>query len=389
MQKNNTYKYYAFISYSSKDTKWGKRLHRKLESFRIPTTICNEKGWKRKPISPVFLAPYEIQPGDLTEELKKRLRQSRNLIVVCSPHSAQSEWVAKEIAYFHSLGRVKNIYFFIIDGVPHSKSKETECINPIIDELEIPEILGANINEGFYRCQWLNRERAYVQLITKLLGIEYDAIWQRHKRMLIQRIILRTILLILFVLSLVWMRKHSLPVDINVSLKETSIYNKKLPPLENVHISLYLPDLPPYNIVINDEYDIGVFKDIAHRYIDKEVRVKVNCLHYNDVDTTFVLSKNIQINMSRDESFYGMICFDLWDSETKTPLKKFSFMIDDFHVTTDEMGKVSFFIPLEKQKTVYYLSGSDFVTEDSIVMPCRKEDEYVILGKHISVNNKK
>lgn len=49
------YKYFAFISYNSHDTKWGKRLQRKLENYRMPSTLCSERGWKRKPISPVFL----------------------------------------------------------------------------------------------------------------------------------------------------------------------------------------------------------------------------------------------------------------------------------------------------------------------------------------------
>jgi len=51
-------------------------------------------------------------------------------------------------------------------------------------KLELPEILGANIHEKIYRWPWLNKELAYVQLISKLLGVEFDAIWQRHKRLL-------------------------------------------------------------------------------------------------------------------------------------------------------------------------------------------------------------
>ena len=63
-------KYYAFISYNSKDTEWGKRLQRKLEHYRMPSTLCRERGWKRTPIRPVFFAPTDIQPGALSDELK-------------------------------------------------------------------------------------------------------------------------------------------------------------------------------------------------------------------------------------------------------------------------------------------------------------------------------
>lgn len=108
------FKYFAFISYSTHDTKWGKRIHKELESYSMPATLCSKHGWKRKPLNPIFFAPYDIQPGGLTEELKNRLRQSKNLIVICSPNSAQSYYVGLEIEFFHQLGRTKNIHFFII-----------------------------------------------------------------------------------------------------------------------------------------------------------------------------------------------------------------------------------------------------------------------------------
>ena len=106
------YKYFAFISYSHHDTKWGKRIQRKLESYRMPTTLCSKYGWERKPINPIFSAPTDIQIGGLTAELQDRLHDSRHLIVVCSHHSAQSEWGGEEIEYFHKLGRYNNIHFF-------------------------------------------------------------------------------------------------------------------------------------------------------------------------------------------------------------------------------------------------------------------------------------
>ena len=90
-KEEQQYKYFAFISYNSRDTSWGKRLQRKLEGYRMPATLCSEHGWERNPIKPVFFAPTDIQPGGLTAELQERLKASRNLIVICSPHSAKSE----------------------------------------------------------------------------------------------------------------------------------------------------------------------------------------------------------------------------------------------------------------------------------------------------------
>ncbi len=43
------FNYFAFISYSSKDMAWGKRVHKKLEYYRMPSALCSEHGWKLKP----------------------------------------------------------------------------------------------------------------------------------------------------------------------------------------------------------------------------------------------------------------------------------------------------------------------------------------------------
>ena len=165
------YKYFAFISYNSHDLKWGKRLQKKLEHYRMPATLCSERGWKRTPIQPVFFAPTDIQPGGLSQELQERLKDSRHLVVICSPHSAKSEWVGREMAFFHQLGRTQDIHFFIVEGEPHSGDPDTECLNPMVETLGLPEILAANIHEDVHRISYLNRERAYVQLVSKLLDV--------------------------------------------------------------------------------------------------------------------------------------------------------------------------------------------------------------------------
>ena len=147
---NSSFKYFAFISYSSKDIAWGKKLQKKLEHYKLLATLCSEHGWERKPIKPVFFAPTDIQPDGLSGELQERRKASRNLIVICSPNSAKSQWVGKEIEFYHSIGRTKNIHFFIVDGIPHSGNPDTECFNPVINQLGLPEILGANIHEKIY-----------------------------------------------------------------------------------------------------------------------------------------------------------------------------------------------------------------------------------------------
>lgn len=359
------FKYFAFISYSSHDTKWGKRLHKKLESYSIPSTLCKKHGWKRKPLNPIFFAPYEIQPGSLSEELKDRLRESRNLIVICSPNSAQSYWVGLEIEFFHQLGRTKDIHFFVIDGVPNSGDKTTECFNNKIKELGIPEILGANIHEKVYRWSWLNRERAYVQIITKLLGVEFDSIWQRHKRMLWQKIILWIIGLtaVLAALTGTWMTNR--PVDVKVSLNEVSVHNNNLPPLHNAVITLML-DNERKTDTLHTMDNTTTFTNIPANMLGKKVRVQFVCEDWCTTDTTLELSKNIELNISRDINAFGHVRFTLYDSQV-TPIAGKTINISGVKATSNAQGVVDAVIPFEKQNIIYNLASSEVSLADTII----------------------
>ena len=367
------FKYYAFISYNTKDTVWGKRVQRKLEHYRMPATLCSERGWKRTPIRPVFFAPTDIQPGGLTDELQERLKASRNLIVICSPNSAQSDWVGKEIEFFHSLGRTENIHFFIVDGKPHSGNPETECFNPVIDKLGLPEILGANIHERNYRWPWLNKERAYVQLVSKLLGVEFDAIWQRHKRLLLRRALawLLGIAAVIAALVAVWMGNQ--PFNATVRLNESTSHNEQLPALHNAVVTLSL-DNESKTDTIQSIDENGVFTNVPHRYLDQPVHVTVACPDFLPLDTTLILTRDVTLDIRRDPSVYGNVKFGLWDPETETFISGTRLEVAGQVVTTDKEGQVSLFVPLEQQRKTYQVKAPFPLYNDIITMPCGESD---------------
>ena len=367
------YKYFAFISYNAKDTEWGKRLQRKLEHYRLPATMCQEHGWQRTPIRPVFFAPTDIQPGSLTEELQERLSSSRNLIVICSPHSAQSDWVGREIEFFHSLGRSENIHFFIVDGVPHSGDPATECFNPIIDRLGLPEILGANIHEHNYRLPWLNRERAYAQLVSKLLGVEFDAIWQRHRRRLIRRTIAWTLGIIAIIAALagVWLTNQ--PFTATVRLNEASAVNTELPAMQDAVVTMTL-DNEAKSDTLPTLGDKGVFANIPHKYMGKEVRMTVVCHDYLPLDTVLTLDRNMTLDIRRDPAVYGNVHFGLWDPEKESFIPGAKLEVAGMTVTTDKDGHVSLTVPLEKQRKTYQVKAEFPLYNDMITMPCGEND---------------
>ena len=362
------FKYFAFISYSSKDTEWGKRVQKKLEHYRMPATLCSKHGWERTPIKPVFFAPTDIQPGELKEELQERLKASRNLIVICSPNSAQSEWVGKEIEFFHQLGRTKQIQFFIVEGTPHSGNPNTECFNPIVDTLGLPEILGANIHEKIYRWPWMNKERAYVQLISKLLGVEFDTIWQRHKRLLIQKVFVWTIGIMAILSTLFGVWKNSQPIDVEVRLNEASVYNSNLPPLKDAIISLMLDNEMKTDTTLSLDVPV-IFTNIPHHFLNKEVRVTVTCIDAFEVDTTLLLSKIVNIDLWRNPAVYGYLHYKLWNTDTEQTSRNTAVIIDGKEVLSDSDGFITLSIPLAEQKDSYPITSSKLTLKDSFVCP--------------------
>ena len=85
--------YWAFISYSSKDKKWGSWLHKKLESYPIPKEFREDQVFDGavlgKNLRPIFRDRDELAgSSDLGPAILEALKKSRYLILLCSPNSA-------------------------------------------------------------------------------------------------------------------------------------------------------------------------------------------------------------------------------------------------------------------------------------------------------------
>ncbi len=101
---SDSYKYFAFISYSRKDSAAAKWLQRHLEWFRFPVKLVPEEA---RPGHPKYVRPVyrdktnlEIDDSHYWENIQGAIEQSRFLIVLCSPDSASSGPVDKEVLHF-------------------------------------------------------------------------------------------------------------------------------------------------------------------------------------------------------------------------------------------------------------------------------------------------
>ena len=92
-QRTIAYRYDAFLSYAHADGANVAWLERELMRTWVPG--------KKKPI--LYRDLNRLDAGFLTEKLREALRESRFLIVCCSPAAAASTWVNREIETFAEL----------------------------------------------------------------------------------------------------------------------------------------------------------------------------------------------------------------------------------------------------------------------------------------------
>src|SRR5436305_33457 len=124
------FKYSAFISYCHRDERWARWLQKSLETWRAPRRTAAVRR-----LRPVFRDRSELSAAsDLGANIEEALRQSQNLIVICSPAAAASRWVNEEIQLFRSFGRGGHIFCLIVAGEPKAGPNFEECFPPALRE---------------------------------------------------------------------------------------------------------------------------------------------------------------------------------------------------------------------------------------------------------------
>ena len=168
--------YIAFISYKREDKKWAQWLHRKLEHYKLPSSVRKANAALPEKVRPIFRDTTDLEPGFLAENIRKGLEQSRYLIVICSPRAARSKYVNYEIEEFIKQCKTGSIIPFIIEGSPNAADPAEECFPPALRALSAEqELLGANISE-------MGRNAAAVKVISRMLNVKFNILWQRDER---------------------------------------------------------------------------------------------------------------------------------------------------------------------------------------------------------------
>jgi tetratricopeptide (TPR) repeat protein len=184
--------YFAFVSYSHQDQRWADWLHKSLETYRVPSRLVGmttSAGKIPRRLLPIFRDRDELaSSSDLGRTVNAALAQSRNLIVICSPASAQSRWVNEEVLAFKRLGGSDRIFCFIVGGEPNASGmpgrEAEECFAPALryklaangqPTTERTEPIAADAREGKD-----GRGNAKLKLVAGMLDVGFDALKQRE-----------------------------------------------------------------------------------------------------------------------------------------------------------------------------------------------------------------
>lgn len=189
---DTAYAYRAFISYSHRDKEIAQKLHRAIESYRIPSKLVGKVtavGKTPARLRPIFRDREELPAsGDLSAELTAALRQSMFLLVICSPAAARSRWVNEEIKQFKQVHGDGRVLALVVDGDPHASEipgrEDRECfpealrfrIGPDGQLSDTPaEPIAAD-----YRREADGPRLATQKLIAGLTGLKLDELVQRE-----------------------------------------------------------------------------------------------------------------------------------------------------------------------------------------------------------------
>ena len=186
--------YQAFLSYSHHDSDHADWLHKAIERFAIPKGLIGRvtvNGPVPRSLSPIFRDRHELAASsDLGQTIRLALKQSRFLIVLCSPAAAGSRWVNEEILAFKKLQGERCVLAAIVAGEPWASTipgrEAEECFPPALREKydrrgratgKRAEPIAADLREGRD-----GREAGKLKLIAGMLGLGLDDLVRREQQ---------------------------------------------------------------------------------------------------------------------------------------------------------------------------------------------------------------
>lgn len=172
-----TFRHKAFISYSHHDKTFAKKLHRRIEAYRMPMEIA--AGRQNDRIGRIYLDNAELgAAADLPQAIASALENSERLIVIASANSLKSQWVRQEIAAFRQARPDGGIHYIAppehgklnfeeLFPSPHAPSRPKR-----IDVADAPRVVSVD-DAGF--------DDASLAIISELADVHFDDLLNRQR----------------------------------------------------------------------------------------------------------------------------------------------------------------------------------------------------------------
>lgn len=178
-------RYRAFLSYSHKDENFAGRLHRRLESYRLPRAIVEQPtplGPVPASLAPIFRDREELPAAvDLGEEVSRALADAASLVVLCSPAAASSRWVRKEIETFLAVAPGRPVLAVLVPDAG------IDCLVQLFADRG-REPIAADFNPAGDGPRF-----GLLKLVAGIAGVPLDALVRRDAQRRLRRVIAVTL----------------------------------------------------------------------------------------------------------------------------------------------------------------------------------------------------
>ncbi len=343
----NKFKNYAFISYCHADSAVAEALQRYLVGFRLPRGVVNECCVSKR-LQPIISNEVQESGEDLTEQTRQLLRESKCLLLICSPLSAKSEEVNRQVEQFIADGRVKQIIPFIVSGVPMCGS-DRECFPPALVQYfkENPshELLGID-------TQKFSRRKSYYSVVSALLDIPYTKLWDRFARM---RRRTMSMMFLAFLSAMAVLYYFAAPYSVIITLHDDNHPN--LPLLRDADGILGEMRIGNVVIPISSLDTVIVSRRLPGYLRGRDKIITFTTPYYIPVSQSvthgYGLTSSFDVQLRRDDEF-AVFSGRVWDFEQDKPIAGAWVEVDGgkFWALTDSVGGFMLRFSLSEQSEI-------------------------------------
>lgn len=373
----SNYKYFAFISYRGADVELAKKLQKKFNNYKLPSTYTNPFDKSNHRMQPVCRDRDNFVGGEVSAQICEAIDRSLYVVMICTPHMTQSDdqtnYVNDEVQHLIDTGRLDRLIPLVFDGKAYTPDDYKKANRPIENPFQnecLPFALRKWMAEHNNHNFTLNifsieeqgerdEEKMFLRCVATILAEEFNKLWNRftneqkkRKKTIAFSIATGACFFVAAIFATIAMTRS---VDIKVKLNEISVHNDNLPKLNDAIVRLSKDDYVNADTIAYID-QIGILKKVPHEYLGKEVRLTVDCKDWLPLDTVMNLTKELSINIARDPHPYGDIQFLIWDPIQEKAHAGVKASIKGIEGISDSNGRIYLTIPLSKQDTQYFVN---------------------------------